>query len=265
MKIAVLNGSPKGMTSVTMQYVPSSKKNCPNTASSILNVCQDINTLEDDHEAFQAVLRSVATADAVLWAFPLYYMLVHANYKRFIELVFAQEGRGAFDGKHAAVLTTSIRFFDHTAHEYLNAICDDLGMRYVDGYSAAMYDLLKEEERARLLLFFDVFLHAVETGLATPKRFQPLVQDHRPYDPGQPPKRLDTFGKNVVIVTDVEHPEDGLGKMVARLRNAFQGTVQIVNLRRDQDPRGRRDVANVPSTTYASTRTPTTFSPSTPR
>ena len=90
MNIAVLNGSPKGMTSVTMQYVLFLQKKLPQHSFVILNVCQDLNRLEDDREAFGEVLRGVAAADAVLWAFPLYYMLVHANYKRFIELIFAR-------------------------------------------------------------------------------------------------------------------------------------------------------------------------------
>ena len=29
------------------------------------------------------------------------------------------------------MLTTSVRFFDHTAHDYVNAVCDDLDMRHV--------------------------------------------------------------------------------------------------------------------------------------
>jgi multimeric flavodoxin WrbA len=230
MKIAVLNGSPKGMNSVTMQYVLFLQKKLPQHEFVILNVCQDIKKLEDDQQTFQEVMHAVESSDAVLWAFPLYYMLVHANYKRFIELLFARDGAGAFKGKYAAVLTTSIHFFDHTAHEYLSGICDDLGMKYVDSYSAAMYDLLKEEERHRLLLFCDEFLHAVETQLAVPRRFQPVLQDRWQYEPGQRPKKLDTFGQNVVIVTDAESPDGSLGKMVARVQSSFQGTVSVVNL-----------------------------------
>jgi multimeric flavodoxin WrbA len=52
----------------------------------------------------------------VLWAFPLYYLLVASQYKRFIELIFENNSTAAFKGKYAAVLTTSINFYDHTAH-----------------------------------------------------------------------------------------------------------------------------------------------------
>ena len=229
MKIVILNGSPKGMTSVTMQYILFLKKKLPQHEFLIRNVCQDIEKLKDNQEAFQEVLRSVAASDGVLWAFPLYYMLVHAHYKRFIELIFAKGGE-AFKDKYTAVLTTSIHFFDHTAHDYINGICDDLGMKFVGSYPAAMDDLLKEEERDRLLLFADDFFHAIQNGAATPKRFRPVVYDTLAYDPGPPATKVDTFGKNIVIVSDADNPGGNLAKMVAHLQACFQGQATVVNL-----------------------------------
>jgi len=230
MKIVILNGSPKGMTSVTMQYILFLKKKLPQHEFAILDVCQEIKKLEDDQQAFQEVLSSVAASDGVLWAFPLYYMLVHAHYKRFIELLFARGGAGAFKDKYTAVLTTSIHFFDHTAHDYINGICDDLGMKFVGSYSAAMDDLLKEQERDRLLLFADDFFHAIQDGVATPKRFRPVVYDAFAYDPGLPATKVDTFGKNIVIVSDADDPSGNLAKMVAQLQACFQGQATVVNL-----------------------------------
>ena len=205
------------------------KKKLPQHEFTILNVCHEIKKLEDNHEAFQEVLRSVAASDGVLWAFPLYYMLVHAHYKRFIELIFAKGGE-AFKDKYTAVLTTSIHFFDHTAHDYMNGICDDLGMKFVGSYSAAMDDLLKEEERERLLLFADDFFHAIQNGVATPRRFQPVVHSGSSYDPGPPATKVDTFSKNVVIVSDADDPTSNLAKMVAQVQAHFQGQTTVVNL-----------------------------------
>lgn len=112
MKIVVLNGSPKGMTSVTIQYVRFLAKTYPEHDFKILHVSRDLRRLEDDAGAFDGVVRAVEGADGVIWAFPLYYLLVHAHYKRFIELVFERGAGEAFRGKHAAALSTSIRFFD---------------------------------------------------------------------------------------------------------------------------------------------------------
>jgi hypothetical protein len=48
MQITVLNGSPKGMTSVTMQYVLFLQKKHPKHEFRILNICHDIKNLEDN-------------------------------------------------------------------------------------------------------------------------------------------------------------------------------------------------------------------------
>jgi hypothetical protein len=55
---------------------------------------------------------------------------VHGNYKRFIELITERGVQDAFAGKYTATLSTSIHFYDHTAHNYMHAVCDDLNMKY---------------------------------------------------------------------------------------------------------------------------------------
>jgi len=230
MRIAVLNGSPKGMTSITMQYVLFLQKKLPQHQFTILHVCQDIKRLEEDATAFAEVLRAVESADAVLWAFPLYVLLVHAHYKRFIELIFERGAQAAFQEKYTAALSTSIHFFDHTAHAYLHGICDDLDMRFVGSYSAAMYDLLEEDERRRLLAFAEAFLRAVEERGPTQKQFFPVAGDPISYQPGPTPVKLSTGGKKVIVVTDADDPQENLGRMTEKLRACFSDPVEVVNL-----------------------------------
>jgi len=124
-RIAVLNGSPKGATSVTMQYVQYIRKMFPQHELTTVDVALRRKKLEQNEGAFQEVIEQVRAADGVLWAFPLYILLVHANYKRFIELIWERGAEDAFGGKYAASLSTSIHYFDHTAHNYVQAICDD--------------------------------------------------------------------------------------------------------------------------------------------
>lgn len=93
MKIAVLNGSPKGDVSVTMQYVNYLQKEFTHHDFVIHNTAQRIRKLEKDGKAFQEVMDDVKSADIVLWAFPLYYCLVCSQYKRFIELIFERGAR----------------------------------------------------------------------------------------------------------------------------------------------------------------------------
>ena len=88
MNIIVLNGSPKGDLSVTLQYVRFAERKFPRHSFQVFPVAQMIRKIERDENAFQEVIGAVKTADAVVWAFPLYFFLVCSQYKRFIELIF---------------------------------------------------------------------------------------------------------------------------------------------------------------------------------
>lgn len=57
----------------------------------------------------------VRTADLVLWATPVFYMLVPGQSKRSIELVDERGEAGASSGRYAAVVTNSIHYYDHAA------------------------------------------------------------------------------------------------------------------------------------------------------
>ena len=230
MNIVVLNGSPKGMTSVTMQYVQWLQKKFTRHNFTILSICHDLERLEENEEPFWEVIKLVKASDGVLWAFPLYYMLVHAHYKRFIELLFERAAQPSFEGKYAAILTTSIKFFDHTAHDYVHGISDDLGMTFVGSYSAQMYDLLQAPERDRLVLFFEGFLQAIAAQVAFPRQFQPVLSHEFHYEPGEPGARVDVPGKRILVITDAEDASGNLAKMTSRLLGAIHGDVTMVNL-----------------------------------
>ena len=129
MKIVVLNGSPKGDVSVTRQYVLYLEKAFPQHQFVVLHVAQQSKKLERDSAAFDAVIDEVRSSDGVIWAFPLYILLVCSQYKRFIELISERGAESAFRGKHAATLSTSINYYDSNAHAYMRSVCEDLGMQ----------------------------------------------------------------------------------------------------------------------------------------
>src|SRR5271169_3358665 len=124
MKIVVLNGSPKGEVSVTRQYVLYVEKAFPEHQFVVLHVAQQSKKLERDAAAFDEVIREVRSADGVIWAFPLYFLLVCSQYKRFIELISERGAESAFHGKHAVTLSTSINYFDSNANVYMRSVCD---------------------------------------------------------------------------------------------------------------------------------------------
>jgi multimeric flavodoxin WrbA len=230
MRFVVLNGSPKGDGSVTMQYVRFLQKKYPAHEFPIHNISQRISKLEEDPGAFQKVIQHIESAEGVLWAFPLYYFLVPSQYKRFIELLWERNSTGVFRGKYAAVLTTSIHFYDHIAHNYLNAVCDDLSMRFFGGFSADMSDLLKERERERFLSFFSAFFDASQNKAPTLINHLPLAPIGLKYSPGEPKEVLDPSGKKVVIVHDVRDPLSNAGRMIEFLGKKLAGKPEIYSL-----------------------------------
>ncbi|NMC97029.1 MAG: iron-sulfur protein [Deltaproteobacteria bacterium] len=236
MNIAVLNGSPKGAVSVTMQYVHLLQQRFPETEFRIFDVALKIKKLENDDRAFQEVIANVADADAVLWAFPLYFLLVCSQYKRFIELIFEKNGVSAFHGKPAACLTTSINFFDYTAHNYIHAVSDDLGMNYFGSYSAEMNDLLKTKERRRLKTFGELFLKAIREKTPAIRSYKPLVAPEIVFDT-EAIRPVDAAGKKVLILADDLAVNSNLRKMVERLQKTFSPAAELVQLK-DVDIKG---------------------------
>lgn len=230
MKIIVLNGSPKGALSATMQYVHFIQKKYPQHELKIFPVSQQIKRIENNKEAFQEIMDEVGSSDGVLWAFPLYYFLVASQYKRFIELIFEREAEKVFKNRYAAVLTTSIHFFDHTAHNYMHAICDDLDMKVVGSFSAEMYDLLKGENREKLRLFAEAFFRAIEESSPSSKVYPPVTWGGVIYAPGLMESKVEGGRKKILLVIDSGNRQGNLIRMVEQFRKAFSRDTEMIDL-----------------------------------
>jgi multimeric flavodoxin WrbA len=231
MKIVVLNGSPKGDISVTMQYVAYIRKKFPDHEYEILNVAHEIKKIEKDTAAWDRIIACIRSADLVLWAFPLYYLLVCSQYKRFIELIAERNATDVFAGKYAVSLSTSIHFFDQTAHAYIHAISDDLGMKYLGAYSAETHDLLQEKEQKRLEKFASLTFSAVQQRIPVQQENAPIVQSSFTYVPCREQKTAQSGTKKVVILTDDDGSSPNLAAMTGRLMQAFSGSAELINLR----------------------------------
>jgi multimeric flavodoxin WrbA len=254
MNIVILGGSPKGRDSVTMQYTEYMGKRFPEHTYRTHYVAQRIGRLERNDEAFREVIRSIEEADGVVWGFPLYVMLVHAGYKRFIELVFERGAEAAFRGKYTITLSTSIHFFDHTAHAYIRGICSDLGMKSVGSHSAGMHDLFDPEKRAHFELFLaDAFESIKEDTVIAPSAVgsSTVVSGHdtgaagaagSPRTGGEHPGRPDTrpplaTGKRIAVIADRIEPGSSLQAMIERFRGAFVRPPELIVLE-EEDIRG---------------------------
>jgi len=230
MNIIVLNGSPKGDLSVTIQYVRYAARKMPQHAFTIFPVAQTVRKLEKDEKAFNEMIDAVRKADAVWWAFPLYFLLVCSQYKRFIELIFERQQQDAFAGKYTLSLSTSVHFFDHTAHNYMHAICDDLNMKYLGAYSPAMYDLMQKKERRRWLAFAESFADAAARKAPAARVYPPVTPSGFVYTPQAPAGAVDAANKKVLILKDGQKPAGNIDAMIQALAGNFKTPVEIINL-----------------------------------
>ncbi len=230
MKIVVLNGSPKGPVSVTMQYVSYIARRHPEHELKVFHVAQKITGLVKDPDRFETIIQEIRSADGVLWAFPLYILLVSSQYKRFIELIGEREAAGAFEGRYAAALSTSINFYDNAAHAYIRGISEDLGMRYLGFYSANMHDLMQKPEQERLELFAQSFFHGIAT-METPQRMYHPLQ-HKPVAlPLKPAAhRIPAANKRIVVLSDAQPHHKNLQAMIQRFSRSIEDPVDIHNL-----------------------------------
>jgi multimeric flavodoxin WrbA len=231
MKIIILNGSPKGDLSGTLQYSAYVEKANPEIDFEIFHIAQSIRAIESDNEKFNMIMESINNADGIIWSFPLYFMMVHGGFKRFIELIFERNAQKNFTGKYAAAISTSIHFYDHTAHAYMQAICDDLAMYYVSGFSPAMNDLLKSEHQKQLLQFGESFIAAIEQK----RIFQPKFAKVNPrdfiYRHETNSTCVDPGNKKVVILHDALDDDLNIKEMVDRAYETFSGKAEVFNIR----------------------------------
>lgn len=230
MTILVLNGSPKGDNSVTMSYIKYLEIEFPEHTFKFRHIAQTIQRIEKDNEKFDTLMHEVSQCDVVLWAFPLYFMLVHSNYKRFIELVFERNEQAVFLGKYTASLSTSIHFYDHTAHNYLQGICEDLGMHFVESFSAEMHDLMVEQERQNLKVFMENIVTACNQKVVPSRVFPRLIQPGLSYQPSVSINRTDPGNLKLVILTDSGSMSDNLREMLESFRQRFSEPPEVIDL-----------------------------------
>ncbi|WP_273321475.1 NAD(P)H-dependent oxidoreductase [Vallitalea guaymasensis] len=236
MKIVVLNGSPKGNISVTIQYIHYIQKKFKQHELKIINISQKINQIEKNAEAFHSIISDIKSSDGVIWAFPLYVFTVHSNYLRFIELIFERNVEDAFKEKYTSIISTSIHFYDHTAINYINSICDDLNMNYIDYFSLHMYDLEKEDIRKNLLKFANNYFDSIENEVITLKNYRPIKHSPISYIPKITHNKINVLNKKVIIVTD-SLDNNNLKNMLNKFKNSFSQNVELVNLQ-DIDMKG---------------------------
>ncbi len=223
MQILVLNGSPKGKNSVTLQSIHYLAKLNPEHKFKILHVGQSIKALEKN---FEPARKALEEAQVLLFSYPVYTFIAPCQLHRFIELVKASgmDLRGRF----ATQFSTSKHFYDITAHRYIQDICGDLGLKYVRGLSADMDDLTTKKGQQQAVDFFRYLIWSVNNDSFEPVSAISTPAKHCPVDV---PQAADTKEGDIVIVTDCEKDNVQLQSMIDRFRAVMPRKSRVVNIR----------------------------------
>ncbi len=224
MKIAVINGSPKGKYSITLQTVRYLEKKHPEHEFSVLHAGQRIKALEKDFTEARVLMMA---SDAIIFSYPVYTFICPSQLHRFIELLKAE--KVDLSGKYATQISTSKHFYDITSHKYIEENMLDLGMKYIKGLSADMEDLLTDEGKKDAEKFFDRFLWSVKEDIYTSA---PALKSSYSMVPATPsvPTRAEKIKKDIVIITDETDESSNLSLMISRFRSSLPYESRVVNI-----------------------------------
>ena len=224
MRILVLNGSPKGSNSITLQTVEYLKLLFPEHEWETLHVGQRIRSLEKD---FAPAREALARAELLLFSYPVYTFIAPAQLHRFVELM--KEHAVDVRGKWASQISTSKHFYDVTAHRYVMENAQDMGMKFVRGLSADMDDLTMERGQKEAEGFFRRLLWSVENGCCEPDLPAQPAPAHVPVTAVQEPEGEKPG--DVVILTDCRPEDTQLAAMIARFRAVCPKKTRVINIR----------------------------------
>lgn len=223
MKILVINGSPKGKYSITLQTSNYLKILFPAHNFDVLNVGAQIRSIEKD---FTKAKEMLLNADLLIFSYPVYTFIAPCQLHRFIELI--KKDGVDLAGKFATQISTSKHFYDVTAHKYIADNCFDLGLKYIKGLSADMDDLTKEQGQKEAVSFFNYVIWCIEKGIFETPVKRICLKD--PILATVPSEQKAKNSSDIVVVTDMIESDHSLKAMIDRFCIVSKGNVRVLNL-----------------------------------
>ncbi len=223
MKICVINGSPRGKNSVTLQTLLYLEKRFPAHEFDFLNVGAGIQSFERD---MSGAIEAIRSSELLLFSYPVYTFLVPSQLHRFIELM--KRSGADFRDIYVSQLSTSMHFYDMTAHRFLEDNCHDMGMRVIHGLSAGMEDLLNPQGQKEAEDFFRYLIHCVENEIYEPAPLpgpSPSPEYIQALTPG-----IKQDGFDTVIVGDLREGDESLRAMIKDFTALYPYKTRFVNI-----------------------------------
>ena len=224
MKILVINGSPKGKNSITLQTVLYLQKKNPEHTFDVLHVGQRIRALEKD---FSSALEAIRNAEVLLFSYPVYTFIAPCQLHRFIALM--KQNGAEVSGKIATQISTSKHFYDITAHRYIQDNVQEMGMHFIRGLSTDMEDLPTKKGQQEADSWFAHFVWCAENRYFEP--YYPVPGPTAAVPVTVPEENFDGKPGDVVIIADLKPGDTQLAGMISRFRSKLPYATRVVNLR----------------------------------
>ncbi len=222
-KILVLNGSPKGDYSVTLQTTKYLELFHPELSFEVLNVGAKIKYLE---KHFDEAKEKLTSCDLILFSYPVYTFIAPYQLHRFIELI--KENGVDLSGKYATQISTSKHFYDWTAHKYIEDNALDLGLKYVKGLSADMDDLTTKKGQKEARDFLDYVLFCAENDVFTKNTFHYTSPKKVPV--GDFTRTETEKSGDIVILTTCAKGDEQLKNMISYFEEVSTRKTRVINL-----------------------------------
>ena len=227
LNVLVINGSPKGKHSVTLQWVNYLQKYSKDDVFEILHVGKYVRKYEQ-HDELLSVVSKIENSDLVLFAYPIYSSVAPYQLHQFTDSLKQIAPQG-FPNKLATQITTSKHFYDFTGHKYIEQNCYDLGMKTLSGLSADMEDLLSSAGREQLHAFWRYVQYAKEADLFESKA--PLHDDLSYQYKSQLKLTDKTKMFDTLIITNHDETEVGVANMIADFKAVYPYETRVLNIR----------------------------------
>ncbi len=233
MIVAVLNASPHGEYSATLQHVRFLATRSPGDEVRVLHVGSEVETYCQPGEAWQRLLDTIAQSHLLLVCFPVYLAMAPAQLVRLLESLRA-EGGDCLRGKPVALLCTGEGFGIPLALRSLRGALETRGCLPVGEWAGEPDGFLRPEGQGRLLAFWQELHWAVERGMGQAATGgEPSGYVYSPTGSarlGIPDQVSKTTGRSTVLVTDCEREHASLRSMINTFKLLYPLTIREVSI-----------------------------------
>jgi multimeric flavodoxin WrbA len=236
-KILVVNGSPKGEHSLTLQHSLYMLGQEKNVEYKVLQAGEALSKIEFEESWLESAMGDIEWSDAIIWNTPVYTMLVPWQLIRLFQLIKAAGRNSIFEGKYATSMMTCFHYYDQLAEDWLRGTSEDLGMYYIEGRTADNLDMLNKTHRSSMRFFMDDFVSSCRNRYPVERKFMPLPETKSPiFSPGQMtvPQAanpdLEEPKLRTVLLTDEIHKDGNLSRMLDVFMDAYPHTIEVIDI-----------------------------------